>query len=244
MSTSARRSLARVGVRVFLLALGLGTLAATAVWHPYPILAAFGRRHPDVLFFVPTDARVVALTIDDGPSSHTGRILEVLQAHGATATFFVIGGRATEHPELLRRIVAGGHELGNHLYTDRASARLPDEEFRTELARTDTIIRRLSSPMWFRPGSGWFTTQMLESARGQGYRCVLGSVYPFDPVLPWRWHIERMVLHTVRPGAIMILHDGPKRGAVAAEVLGEILPRLAARGYKVVSVGELVSQSR
>ena len=221
--------------------LGAGVIVAMLLWHPHVVISYLSKRYPDVLFSVPTPAKVVALSIDDAPSADTDRILETLRANDAKATFFVIGGNVVKHPAKLERIAAAGHELGNHLYADRTSADLSREEFARELAATDTLIRKYQTPRWFRPGSGWFTDEMLATAKQSGYRCALGSVYPFDPQLPWAWYLKRYVLYAVRPGAIIVLHDDKGRGARTADVLAEVLPALRAEGYRVVTISDLVA---
>ncbi|HYD54529.1 MAG TPA: polysaccharide deacetylase family protein, partial [Gemmatimonadaceae bacterium] len=154
------------------------------------------------------------------------------------------GRNAERFPGELARIVAEGHELGNHLYTNARSARLSPEAFARDLARTDSTLRRHVAPRWMRPGSGRFTPSMREPIAALGYRGVLGTIYPFDPQIPSRAFMVDVVLSAARPGAIIILHDGRSRGRRTAAALEEILPRLRASGYRVVSVGELEAASR
>jgi peptidoglycan/xylan/chitin deacetylase (PgdA/CDA1 family) len=234
------RKLARIGAWVA----GIGVVVIVAVtallWHPSVVVGALSRRDPDVLYFAQTNSKTVALSIDDAPSAHTDLILATLREHGVKATFFVIGANAAKDPAALARIVAAGHELGNHLYTDRASARLSSAEFLRELTATDSIIRQYQTPRWFRPGSGWYTSSMLDAAKQMGYRCALGSVYPLDPHVPWPWYVKQVIRRAVRAGAVIILHDGETRGVRTTKVLSDVLPALRAAGYSVVSIGELV----
>ncbi|MFN2400411.1 MAG: chitin deacetylase family protein [Gemmatimonadaceae bacterium] len=222
-------------------AIVLAAAAGTAILrHPYPIVVRLKRRYPDVLFLVDTRKRIVALTIDDGPNAETtDSILEVLASYSAHATFFVIGSRIRGNEGTVRRIVADGNELGNHLFTDRPSVRLSKDEFEQELLRTDQLISAFGQAKWFRPGAGMFSQQMISTAHAHGYRCVLGSVYPFDPHIPSGWYIRHVIRRAVHPGAIIILHDGPGRGPRTADVLREVLPELRARGYRVTTVSEL-----
>jgi peptidoglycan/xylan/chitin deacetylase (PgdA/CDA1 family) len=235
-----RRKAARIAAWVA--GIGVVVIAAvtTLLWNPYVVVGPLSRRDPAVLYFAHTNSKTVALSIDDAPSSNTDRILATLREHGAKATFFIIGSNAVKDPAALRRIVAAGHELGNHLYTDRASARLSAAEFLRELAATDSIIRQYQTPRWFRPGSGWYTSSMLDAAKQMGYRCALGSVYPLDPHVPWPWYVKQVIRHAARPGAVIILHDGETRGARTTKVLSDVLPALRVAGYGVVSIGELV----
>src|SRR5690242_18046568 len=89
----------------------------------------------DVVWYVDTDDPVFALTFDDGPGPDTTpRLLEVLGRHRAKATFFLVGERVRAYPSLVADIVAGGHEIANHLMRDERSALLPDARFRADLA--------------------------------------------------------------------------------------------------------------
>lgn len=193
---------------------------------------------------VETDARAVALTIDDAPSPEvTPGILEVLRRHDVHATFFIIGSYAAEHPELVEAIRAGGHELGNHLYYDRPSIELADDEFLRRLRQTDAIIAPTGPLKWCRPGSGWVDDHMVELLHAEGYRVCLASAYPLDLVAP-RWLTEWQFTANVRPGAILVLHDGGPARAQNVAILDAVLTRLAEQEYRVLTVSELVALER
>jgi peptidoglycan/xylan/chitin deacetylase (PgdA/CDA1 family) len=211
---------------------------------PFPLvrLAAAVRR--DVLFFVETNERVVALTLDDGPHPLvTPRVLDVLSRHGARATFFLLGSRAEGHPSVVRRIAAEGHELGNHTWEEECSACLPPLRFEQSLSRTHRVLTRFGAVCLFRPGSGWTTRRIVTVAERHGYRCVLGSVYPQDARVPFRRWIVKDVLRRARPGAIIILHEGTIERARVTGVLDEVLRALRHRGYRVTTVSDLLSSS-
>ncbi|HEX3160719.1 MAG TPA: hypothetical protein VHQ45_19520, partial [Gemmatimonadaceae bacterium] len=92
---------------------------------------------------------------------------------------------------------------------------------------------------WLRPGSGWHDARMLGTIEREGYRCALGSVYPYDAHLPSVRLATAYVLANARPGAVIILHEGGARGPRTVEVLRRVLPALRARGYRVVTLSEL-----
>jgi peptidoglycan-N-acetylglucosamine deacetylase len=196
---------------------------------------------PDVLFHADISRPAVALTIDDGPSAATAEILDVLREHGVGATFFVIGSHLTEHPDLVARMVAEGHELGHHMLYDERSIALPADTFAARFDAVDSMLDELGGSRVFRPGSGWFDQQMVEQAAERGYRTVLGSVYPFDAHLPSVRFASWYLLQNLVPGAIVVLHDGADRGARTAEVLRRVLPELHRQGYAVVSVSDLLA---
>jgi peptidoglycan/xylan/chitin deacetylase (PgdA/CDA1 family) len=162
-----------------------------------------------------------------------------------TRPFFVIGDHARGNASLLERIRRKGNEPGNHLDHEYPSVRLSQAKFEAELRVVDEIIRPMFGPKWFRPGSGWFNSRMLADARRQGYRCALGSVYPFDPCLKNDRLITWYIRTEVFPGAVIILHDGREDRIRSVRVLQEVLTHLAKRGFNVVTLSELVArQSR
>jgi peptidoglycan/xylan/chitin deacetylase (PgdA/CDA1 family) len=198
---------------------------------------------PPILTSRPIREPIVALTIDDGPDpTTTPPLLEVLRRHDARATFFLIGERAARDDQLVRAIASAGHELGNHLWQDRPSVRLPPDRLRQELAMVDQVLRAHGEVSVFRPGSGWFTRRMLREAGSLGYRCVLGSPwllitrYRQDPAAQGR----RLGL-PAHEGAVVVLHEGtPDRQAVAVAA-DALLHALAQQGLKAVTVRELMS---
>jgi len=225
---------------LFAVVFGLTALGSAAV--AFPTLAVEWKHatSPEVLFYVATEEPVVALTIDDGPSVATPEILDVLAQNEAHATFFVIGDHVLDRPDLTRRILAGGNELGHHMMVDEPSIDLPPDTFKARFEEMDSILDGFGGSTVFRPASGWYDDRMLEEAARRGYRTVLGSVYPFDAQIPSptlaKWYMRQLI----EPGSVLILHDGPERGPRTVEVLRSLLPELRARGIKVVPVSRLM----
>lgn len=234
----------RAWLLVALVAAAILVAATPVLWWNSPWIA---RRLDDlsdgVLFRVETDRRVVALTLDDGPSSATPEILEVLERHGAKATFFVLAEEATRHADVTRRVVREGHELGNHLLRDRPTWRLSREETADALRRADSVLSAYGGARWVRPGGGWVDGDLLAAAEELGYRVALGSVYPFDARLPAPELLAAFVVRKVRSGSVIVLHEGPERGPRTVEVLRRALPALHDRGYRVVTLGRLVDSA-
>jgi peptidoglycan/xylan/chitin deacetylase (PgdA/CDA1 family) len=213
------------------------TSAAKLRW----IVKRFAAQNPQVLCFVDTRERAVALTIDDGPDSvTTPKILDVLRKHGARATFFIIVSRVSGNEELVKRMIFEGHEIANHLTKDEPSIRLSPERFEQELKQAGEVLRQYSNVRWFRPGSGRFDDCILATLDAHGYRCALGSVYPFDAHIPSSWFARRFVLWAVQPGSIIVLHDAGARGERTAAAVEKILPEVKRRGFRVVTLSELV----
>jgi len=217
--------------------------AGTALWTaPEWLIDRAARRYPGCLYRVPTHRRLVALTIDDGPDpGSTPLILAELRRQEARATFFLIAERVRDREHLVRALVSEGHELGNHFTREVSSIRLSPRAFEADLLRAHEVLAPYGTVRWARPGSGWYSEGMIEMMRRHGYRCALGSVYPFDAAIPSASLATRYILRNVRPGSIVVLHEGGARGQRTAKVLGEVLPELRQRGYRVVSLSELAA---
>jgi peptidoglycan/xylan/chitin deacetylase (PgdA/CDA1 family) len=216
-----------------------GAVLGTA---PSWLIDRLARWYPGCLYQLPTQARLVGLTIDDGPDPvSTPLILSELRRHDARATFFLITDRVQGQEPLVGRLVAEGHELGNHFTQDRPSIGLSPRAFEADLLRAHRELAPWGRPLWARPGSGWYSKVMISVMQRHGYRCAMGSVYPFDATIPSVAWAKRYILRNARPGAIVVLHDGGSRGRRTARVLAEVLPELHRRGYRVVSLSELLA---
>ncbi|KAH8893730.1 carbohydrate esterase family 4 protein [Thozetella sp. PMI_491] len=219
---------------------------------PSLLISYFAWRWPDVLWRVslPSGQKLVALTIDDAPSEHTREILSVLREHNAHATFFVIGGQVSGREEILRDIVRGGHELGNHAMHDEPARSLTDDELEAQIHKVQRMIeaayeaedktapRAGSGKLYFRPGSGFFSDRMRQLVAKLGFRLVLGSIYPHDAQISYWWLNARHVLSMLKPGGIIINHD---RRSWTPPMLSKVLPKMKKKGYQAVTLTELLA---
>jgi peptidoglycan-N-acetylglucosamine deacetylase len=220
--------------------LGLVSVVAAALLRPGPVVRWLSRRFPDVLFQQDNVGPLVALTFDDSPhATSTPRILDVLAAHDARATFFIIGEHVAGNEEVVRRLIAEGHELGNHMLSDAPSARLSAAEFERQLRQTHEVLAGFGPVRWFRPGHTWFNRRMLDQLHRHGYRCAMASTYAYEFLPISAPYAARHILLNVRPGGVIILHDGPVDQERTVAVLERILPALRRRGYRVVTLSEL-----
>ena len=211
------------------------------LWQPRWLLAMLAQRSPEVVYFVETTAPIVALTIDDGPDSvTTPAILRALAVHHARATFFLISSRIPGNEGVVAQLVREGHELGNHLTRDEPSINLSTPEFEQALLEAHAVLSRFAPVRWARPGSGWYKDAMLSVLKAHNYRCALGSIYPYDALIPAPAFAAFYILRKVRPGSIIVLHDGGARGQRTVAVLRRILPELQRRGFRVVTLSQLV----
>ena len=213
---------------------------------PTSLVRYFQRRWPDVLWQVSTSSKIVALTIDDGPSEYTYEIMQILKSNNATATLFLIGSQIEGHQGLLQDLIRSGNELGNHAMHDEPSLPLSDANLVEQIQSVEEMLQKPYTdvgakppPKYFRPGSGLFNTRMRKLLGRLGYRLVLGSIYPHDPQIPyWRLNASH-VLSMLRPGGIIICHD---RRSWTAPMLRNVLPEIRRRGYRVVNVTELLRE--
>jgi peptidoglycan/xylan/chitin deacetylase (PgdA/CDA1 family) len=198
---------------------------------------------PGALFFVDTEESVIALTIDDGPQIETTEaILQVLERHGVQATFFMLSDELPDNEAVLQRLIAQGHELGNHMTTDESSIRLSPTEFQAQFLKADQALSTYGNISWFRPGMGWYNDCMLNFIEGQRHQLVLGSLFPYDTHLPSVQFSEWFVLNNLDPGDILVLHDGPKnRGERTIQLLDQLLPKIQKQCYKIVTLTELAA---
>jgi len=195
-----------------------------------------------------TDLQTVALTFDDGPGPDTERILDVLAEQKICATFFMIGCHVERFPRTARRIVAGGHEIGNHSYSHPIYLYRSPGETRRQLERAQDVITATIgvSPKLARPPCGVRTPAYFRVARELGLRTVQWDVAGFDWKRRSSGRIAADVLRKVRAGSIVLLHDGDserkqdRRATVAALPL--IIQGLRTRGLRVLPLSQLLGE--
>ena len=194
-----------------------------------------------------TNQRVVALTYDDGPSPlYTDPLLDVLAKHDVKATFFMVGNRVEQHPETVRRVIAEGHQIGNHSYSHPVLGLLPPSQVRREIERTDVVLRRIGvkGEIVFRAP---VLTRFLPVAwvlAKQDRAHVSCDVWSWDWITQNPDRITKTVLKKVKPGSIIVLHDGKgvygnakRLGTV--EATDRIITALKREGYTFVRVSDV-----
>ena len=202
-----------------------------------------------------TDQKIVALTFDDGPQPpYTDQLLDVLAKHNVKATFFVIGNRIEKYPETSHRLIAEGHQIGNHSYTHPVLGFLPPTYVQRQIERTDKLLRQLgiTEEIVFRAP---MLTRFLPVAwvLAKGDRTHISC-----NVWGWDWITQnadsiaktvlRKVLSSTGAGSIIVLHDGKAGNADAnrsgtVEAADRIITALKREGYRFVRLSDVNNQS-
>ena len=218
------------------------------------LVRPLARRLAGSIYGARTDDPVVSITFDDGPDeADTPRLLGALGDHGARATFFILGERARRYPDLVRQIRRDGHEIGSHSDVHLRLTSLPVHHVLRDIRRSkhdlqDVLGERIR---FFRPPYGFLTRSRYLAARAERLDVVAWTAAAED----WLDHgIEDLVanaLRNLRPGGIVLLHERyeppqppnpPSPPTFDRELfLRTLLDEIAARGWRSVSVGELVT---
>ncbi|KQL46147.1 chitooligosaccharide deacetylase [Brevibacillus choshinensis] len=199
----------------------------------------------EIVWEVPTNTKVMALTFDDGPDpQYTAQIAELLKQYNAKATFFVVGSRVKSFPEVARQLAKEQHELANHTYSHPDVRRISNARLQTEMEKTQEIIYESTGirPQLFRPPGGYYSDSVVNVAKREGFLVVM-----------WSWHqdtrdwsdpgvrrIVNKVLNNARNGDIVLFHDYGGNRSQTVKALREILPELQKRGYQFVTVSEMM----
>ncbi len=224
----------------FLLGVALGGLWLVFVY--LPAFDPFGM----TLVRVAMPGNRVALSFDDGPSAHTEAVLDLLATHQAKATFFFLGQKANARPELVARARNEGHALGNHGFSHRKLHRLNAAEIRAELEAGATAIGELATVRGrrlLRAPHGFKSLTLIKILKQQGYWLTAWSAGVWDSDCPGAEVIAKRALKVLKPGCILLLHDGA--GATDADrsqtvvALTTILEAGKQRGYQFVTLPEL-----
>jgi len=232
----------RISMGIALLAMGAGALLT------------LGAVLPDNHFYgqvcaqVQTKHKVVALTFDDGPySPYTEQILDILQERNVPATFFLVGSNAAKYPQLVRRIVDEGHQIGNHTYTHVDLLKLDRAQAMEEIDRTNAVLKSEVGfvPHVARPPHGFRDPAIMDVMTNRGLSVVEWSVMSKDWTNPGAEAIVERTINKVKNGSIVLLHDGDGIAAKAdrsqtVAATRKIIEKLQAQGYRFVTVDEIL----
>jgi peptidoglycan/xylan/chitin deacetylase (PgdA/CDA1 family) len=194
-----------------------------------------------ILYHGNRELKEVALTIDDGPHTPTGdELLDIFKAYGVRATFFVVGLRMKERPDLIRRMIAEGHEIGNHSQNHYRLDTLRVDQARREINDCDINFCRITGRHFtlMRPPGVRYNDTVLRVADDLGYVIVFwnAAAKDFEDVTPD--FIVNRILGRVENGSIILLHDDRPSTVVA---MPRILEALRREGYRFVTVSEMLA---
>ncbi|MBI1756991.1 MAG: polysaccharide deacetylase family protein [Fimbriimonas ginsengisoli] len=189
------------------------------------------------------DHREICLTIDDGPHpASCAKILDILAQHDIRVTFFLVGTRIKDHPELVRRMLEEGHEVGNHTQDHLRLDSLPANQVHNEIVNCETNFHRATGQRMylFRPPGMRFNDEVIREALAQGYVTVSWDVgaKDFTAAHAKPEEIVIRVLKQLDNGVIVLLHDTPE----TAEALPEILDGIENQGYRILTATEMMER--
>ena len=196
-----------------------------------------------------TNEKIIYLTFDCGyENGNTPAILDALKKHQVSATFFTVGTFLEAEPDLVKRMVAEGHTLGNHTWHHPdMSAISTIDAFSEELSSTADAYRQITGeemPHYYRPPQGKYSTENLQMAKDLGYSTFFWSLAYVDwyqDNQPSKEEAFAKLLGRIHPGAIVLLHNTSSTNAV---ILDELLTRWEEMGYHFGTLQELITQSQ
>jgi peptidoglycan/xylan/chitin deacetylase (PgdA/CDA1 family)/predicted MFS family arabinose efflux permease len=254
LPVSSRTPRVAASRRPFRAALAAGAKGGLVFSLGFPVLAIYFAWQPgsqlygEIVTHGPRDRMQVAITFDDGPNyPWTLRIADTLEQYGVQGTFFVVGKNAEAHPEIVRELVAKGELIGNHSYRHHKNDALLEPGY-GELGRAERAISSAAGvcPAMYRPPNGFHTPWQLRAVASHGMTTVTWDVIPRDWKTPLPEAIARRVLDAMRPGSIILLHDGndTEQGidrSATLKALPTIIEGLREKGYEIVRLDRLLS---
>jgi polysaccharide deacetylase family sporulation protein PdaB len=207
---------------------------------PYalPIIARQARLVP--IYYVDTTKKKAAFSFDASWGAiYTPTILEILRENNIKTTFFLTGFWVEKYPDLVKKIVEEGHEIGNHTYSHPHLNSLSEDQIKTELEKVGSMIFELTEkqPDLFRPPFGEYSNKVITAAEKCGYHTIQWSIDSLDWKELGKEPMVKRVTESLHPGAIILFHNN---GKYTAEALPEIIAYVKEKGYEVVPISELL----
>jgi peptidoglycan/xylan/chitin deacetylase (PgdA/CDA1 family) len=187
------------------------------------------------VYYIDDGPMTVALTIDDGPSPvYTPQVLRVLEEHGVTASFSMVGQNVASYPGIAREVASAGHAIANHTWSHPDMAVLSVAAMRDEITRATEEVHAATGqrPTLFRAPYGAWSPGLLEYCAAQGLTPLDWSVDPRDWARPGVTAIVRDILRTTRTGSVILEHDGGGDRSQTVAALKILLPRLLDEGFR------------
>ncbi len=207
------------------------------------------RFFPKIIFGIKTKEKILALTFDDGPHPvFTLELLKLLAEFNVKATFFVSGKNVEQHKDIVKQIVANGHELGNHAYSHRNLIFKTTSFIRNEIEKTDDLIRScgVDAPVIVRPPFGRFLISALYVFYKLKKKIILWNIPTKDYKATNSEQIISKVYRNLKPGGIIVMHDAGKDNSlvdrsISLQAVRILVNDLPIKGYRFVTIQELLS---
>lgn len=187
-----------------------------------------------------SQVKCVALTFDDGPTPFTDRLLGILTANNARATFFEIGNKVAANPAGAKRVVDAGMEIGNHTWEHANMTTLPPSDVSGQLSKANDAIAAATgvTPRLWRPPGGLTNAAANQHAANVGLAGILWDVIPYDWINDSNVAASRYMLMTqIKPGSVVLFHD---TYSSTVDLVYQFIPVLKANDYHVVTVSQLL----
>lgn len=237
-----RQLLQRKGVwRGLLAALILALLVGFGLWRASK--ATCWQLVGEVTCRVETSEKIVALSFDDGPTPEgVDAVLPELEKRGIKATFFLIGNRMEKFPGQAGRLLAAGHELGNHTYSHKRNLFKSYGYYQAQVGKADALLRKagVQHPVLFRPPFGKRLFGLPWAVEAAGYRMITWDVADDIEHHPTPASYASDIVSRARAGSIILIHPMYRTNAIEREAVPLVLDGLIAKGYRIVPVGELL----
>ena len=197
-----------------------------------------------IVYRINTKEKIVALTVDDGPDPRfTPKILDILKENNVHASFFVVGSQLEKYPDIGKRLLEEGNEVGNHTYSHPELPSGDTNQIINEIVQGAEVIQKVLDikTKYFRAPKGLFNNDVLRVANEQGEMVILWSITLEHHASPTPHDMAMRIIDKITPGGIILMHDGRLDRTRSIEALPILIKGLQEKGYKLVTVSELLA---
>jgi peptidoglycan/xylan/chitin deacetylase (PgdA/CDA1 family) len=190
---------------------------------------------------IKTGEKVIALSFDDGPDVYSNHILDILKENDVQAAFFFIGKKITGKEELVNRVVRDGHIIGNHSFSHHTLFDLfGPGRMLDDLKKMSRLVKDITgfSPLFFRPPYGVTNPHLKKAVLTGGFISIGWSIRSYDTIINNRRHLQNKILSSLKPGAILLLHDTSE---TTVAILPDLLKAIRDKGYRIAQLDQMIN---